>query len=92
MTNKPLIATVGAVLVAAVAWQTLGGPMPASVAQVAQNRVYSEETRELLLWDRLRNLKYERDRAQDDGNVALVRELERQIVMVARQIEVIREG
>ncbi len=85
-THKRILGTVGAVLAMLLAWDQLGGWMPASQASVEANRVYSEDTRLLVLYAQLDDLRHRLHDARQDNNDELVIELNNRIDHVKREI------
>jgi len=86
-TYKRILSTIGAVLLALVSWNQLGGWMPASRASVEAISVYSEDTRLLILYDRLDDLRHRLQDAQANNNTELTIELKNRIAHVRREIE-----
>ena len=89
------IGIVAGVLSTLVAYSSLDGPLPATTTRVAQVEQYAEETREIVLLDKLflrqeQLARAERALAQDPDNEELERrvfDLKRQITLLERQLE-----
>lgn len=88
------VGIVAGVLSALAAYAGLGGPLPASNHSVAQVQSYAEDTREIVLLDKLILRQGELDDAIDDlakdpDNEALkqlIKNLRRQILLIERQL------
>lgn len=87
-----LIASATAILGLVLTWQQIGGPMPASQASVKVAVEAAEETKLLLLYHLLDELRHRLRDAKQENNQELVIELENRIEEVKRQIRKLQEN
>lgn len=86
MKYKGWLSMLGAFLAAAVAWQQLGLPLPATTQALAQVEAKADKTTLTVLYLQLFNARDRLASAKAKGNNDLVREIERQILELQRKI------